>query len=360
MSTARCPVSASYSVKDRLITSAVRSGAGLRSAADACCRCGRVTVSGASQTGPPDRAWAAIRLVCASSASVAAGGRCVLARDCSACASSWAGRLRSVRPAAAGPKVRCRPSANALAPRACASSWPACRHAPGRGKSAPNADSIGLRNALSNGSAGCPALAERAGRTGAGRFGFRCTGWWKAVIRPVSAHRITAPSLFPAMTRSAQRPITLAVARMKTMTWAIYRMRRLYYPPANAIRSVDRPGGPGDRGHDQAGPPGRPGQGRVPPGQPCPCPGPARPGRQGPVAPRFGPCAGDQPPMPAQQRLGLDEKHDQRSRGSTRLTAGEQSAFGGLQPRSWNLAVEHGELVAKYQDLEILGRHRCA
>jgi hypothetical protein len=57
---------------------------------------------------------------------------------------------------------------------------------------------------------------------------------------------------------------------------------------------------------------------------------------------------------------GLTKKHDQRSRGSTRLTAGEQGAFGGLQPRSWNLAVEHEELVAKYQDLETLGRHRCA
>ena len=34
-------------------------------------------------------------------------------------------------------------------------------------------------------------------------------------------------------------PITLAVARMKTMPWAIYRVRRLYYAPANAIRSVD-------------------------------------------------------------------------------------------------------------------------
>lgn len=34
-------------------------------------------------------------------------------------------------------------------------------------------------------------------------------------------------------------PITLAVTRMKTMPWAIYRVRRLYYAPANAIRSVD-------------------------------------------------------------------------------------------------------------------------
>jgi hypothetical protein len=34
-------------------------------------------------------------------------------------------------------------------------------------------------------------------------------------------------------------PITLAVARMKTMPWAIYRVRRLYYAPANAARSVD-------------------------------------------------------------------------------------------------------------------------
>jgi hypothetical protein len=35
-------------------------------------------------------------------------------------------------------------------------------------------------------------------------------------------------------------PIKLAIARMKTMPWAIYRVRRLYHAPANAIRSVDR------------------------------------------------------------------------------------------------------------------------
>ena len=34
-------------------------------------------------------------------------------------------------------------------------------------------------------------------------------------------------------------PITLAVARMKTMPWAIYRVRRLYHAPANAIRSEE-------------------------------------------------------------------------------------------------------------------------
>jgi hypothetical protein len=34
-------------------------------------------------------------------------------------------------------------------------------------------------------------------------------------------------------------PIALAVARMKTMPWAIYRVLRLYYAPANVARSVD-------------------------------------------------------------------------------------------------------------------------
>ncbi|WP_207926747.1 hypothetical protein [Actinocrispum wychmicini] len=37
----------------------------------------------------------------------------------------------------------------------------------------------------------------------------------------------------------ATEPITLAAARMKTMPWAIYRVRRLYYAPATAARSVD-------------------------------------------------------------------------------------------------------------------------
>jgi hypothetical protein len=73
------------------------------------------------------------------------------------------------------------------------------------------------------------------------------------------------------------------------------------------------------------------------------------------LAVRGGPGVGDQPPMPAQQRLGLDE--EARPAGSRQDAAdrSEQRPVGGLQPGSWGLAAEDGELVAQHQDLEVLG-----
>ncbi len=70
---------------------------------------------------------------------------------------------------------------------------------------------------------------------------------------------------------------------------------------------------------------------------------------------RVGPRTGDQPPMPAQQRLRGDE--EARPAGSWQHAAdrGEQGTVGWFQLGSRNLAAEHDELVAQHQDLQILG-----
>jgi hypothetical protein len=59
---------------------------------------------------------------------------------------------------------------------------------------------------------------------------------------------------------------------------------------------------------------------------------------------RVGSCAGDQPPVPAQKGLGPDQARpaSPRQRAADR---GQQGPIGGLQPGSWSLAAEHGELV---------------
>jgi hypothetical protein len=69
---------------------------------------------------------------------------------------------------------------------------------------------------------------------------------------------------------------------------------------------------------------------------------------------RTGPCAGDQPPMAAQQGLGLDEEPRPASPRQRTADRGEQRPIGGLQPGSWSLAAEHGELVTR-MDLQVLG-----
>ena len=66
---------------------------------------------------------------------------------------------------------------------------------------------------------------------------------------------------------------------------------------------------------------------------------------------RVGPGAGDQPPMPAQQRVGLDEEARPTGSGEDAADRGEQGAVSGLQPRAWNLAAQHAEPVAQDEDL---------
>jgi hypothetical protein len=70
---------------------------------------------------------------------------------------------------------------------------------------------------------------------------------------------------------------------------------------------------------------------------------------------RIGPGAGDQPPMPAQQCLGLDEEARPAAARQCPAERGEQGAVGGLEPGACDLAAEHGELVAQHQYLQVLG-----
>jgi hypothetical protein len=73
------------------------------------------------------------------------------------------------------------------------------------------------------------------------------------------------------------------------------------------------------------------------------------------LAVRVGPGAGDQPSVPAQQRVGLDEEARPARPGQDAADRGEQGPVGGLQPGSWDLAAEHGELVAQDEELQVLG-----
>jgi hypothetical protein len=52
-----------------------------------------------------------------------------------------------------------------------------------------------------------------------------------------------------------------------------------------------------------------------------------------------GPGAGDQPPVPAQQRLWLHEEARPAGPGQHAADRGEQRPVGGLQPESWDLAA---------------------
>ena len=69
---------------------------------------------------------------------------------------------------------------------------------------------------------------------------------------------------------------------------------------------------------------------------------------------RVGPRAGDQPPMPTQQRVGLDEEARPADSGEDAADRSEQGAVSRLQPRAWNLAAQHTELVAQHEDLQVL------
>jgi hypothetical protein len=59
--------------------------------------------------------------------------------------------------------------------------------------------------------------------------------------------------------------------------------------------------------------------------------------------------------MPAQQRLRLHEEARPAGPGQHAADRGEQRPVGGLQPESWDLAAQDGELVAEHQDLKVLG-----
>jgi hypothetical protein len=70
---------------------------------------------------------------------------------------------------------------------------------------------------------------------------------------------------------------------------------------------------------------------------------------------RVGPGAGDQTAMPAQQRVRPDEEARPARSRQHATDGGEQGPVGRLRPGTWELATQHGELVAHDEDLQILG-----
>jgi hypothetical protein len=73
------------------------------------------------------------------------------------------------------------------------------------------------------------------------------------------------------------------------------------------------------------------------------------------VAVRVGPGAGDEAPVPAQQRVGLDQEAGPDRPGQHAADRGQQRPVSRLEPGSWDLAVKDGELVAQHQDLQVFG-----
>jgi hypothetical protein len=60
--------------------------------------------------------------------------------------------------------------------------------------------------------------------------------------------------------------------------------------------------------------------------------------------------------VPAQDCGGSDEQPDPAVAGESTDERGDERPVGPGQPRPWSLAVEHCELVAKHEYLEVLGR----
>ena len=69
-----------------------------------------------------------------------------------------------------------------------------------------------------------------------------------------------------------------------------------------------------------------------------------------------GPVAGDESPVPAQDRGRCDEQADPAVAGESADESGDECAVAPGHPGAWSLAVEYGELVAQYEDLDVLGR----
>jgi hypothetical protein len=66
--------------------------------------------------------------------------------------------------------------------------------------------------------------------------------------------------------------------------------------------------------------------------------------------------AGDESPVPAQDRGRCDEQADPAVAGESADESGDECAVAPGHPGAWSLAVEYGELVAQYEDLDVLGR----
>ena len=70
---------------------------------------------------------------------------------------------------------------------------------------------------------------------------------------------------------------------------------------------------------------------------------------------RVGPVVGDEASMPTQDRVGSHEEDGPAVTAEHTRERGEDRSVGGFEARPCNLAVQHGELVAQHEDLDILG-----
>ena len=68
-----------------------------------------------------------------------------------------------------------------------------------------------------------------------------------------------------------------------------------------------------------------------------------------------GPAAGDQLAVPAQDGGRGDEQPEASADREQSGEGGDQGAVGPAHPRAWRASLEHGELVAQDQDLDLLG-----
>ena len=73
------------------------------------------------------------------------------------------------------------------------------------------------------------------------------------------------------------------------------------------------------------------------------------------VAVGVGPGAGDEAPVPAQQRVRLHKEARPADSGQHPADRGEHGPVSGFELGSGNLATQHGELMAQDEDLKILG-----
>ena len=73
-----------------------------------------------------------------------------------------------------------------------------------------------------------------------------------------------------------------------------------------------------------------------------------------PVGGRRRPAAGDELSVPAQDRGRRDEQPEASAEGEQSGEGGDQGAIGPGHPRPWRASLEHGELVAQDQDLDLL------
>ena len=87
--------------------------------------------------------------------------------------------------------------------------------------------------------------------------------------------------------------------------------------------------------------------------------GPGRAGRRGWRVDRAGrlggPAAGDELAVPAQDGGRRDEQPEASAGREQSGEGGDQGAVGPAHPRPWRAPLEHGELVAQDQDLDVLG-----